>query len=169
MPLSLAQARQHVLNRKNNIVNQPVKQNTIAEENEKPENTGGILGGIGYTLGKIGLGALRGLEGIWDYAAGGIADLFGADEWAYKQATESPFDDLTTELDAWYNPSEFMQFVGDVGAGVGQMLVVWYRKRRGRGRYRKGVGRYRRHAAGYCTWKTSSQKHCWESCIYLCG
>lgn len=121
MALTLEQARQNALNRRKSITPQTAQQNITAEEN-KPENTGGLLGGVGYTLGRVGLGALRGLEGIWDFAAGGIADLFGADEWAYEQATESPFDDLTTELDAWYNPSEFMQFVGDVGAGVGQML-----------------------------------------------
>ena len=121
MALTLEQARQNALNRRISITPQTAQQNVTAEEN-KPENTGGLLGGIGYTLGRVGLGALRGLEGIWDFAAGGIADLFGADEWAYEQATESPFDDLTTELDAWYNPSEFMQFAGDVGAGVGQML-----------------------------------------------
>ena len=121
MALTLEQARQNALNRRKSITPQTAQQNITAEEN-KPENTGGLLGGVGYTLGRVGLGALRGLEDIWDFAAGGIADLFGADEWAYEQATESPFDDLTTELDAWYNPSEFMQFVGDVGAGVGQML-----------------------------------------------
>ena len=121
MALTLEQARQNALNRRKSIMLQTAQQNITAEEN-KPENTGGLLGGVGYTLGRVGLGALRGLEGIWDFAAGGIADLFGADEWAYEQATESPFDDLTTELDAWYNPSEFMQFAGDVGAGVGQML-----------------------------------------------
>lgn len=121
MALTLEQARQNALNRRKNITPQTAQQNVTTEEN-KAENTGGLLGGVGYTLGRVGLGALRGLEGIWDFAAGGIADLFGADEWAYEQATESPFDDLTTELDAWYNPSEFMQFVGDVGAGVGQML-----------------------------------------------
>lgn len=121
MALTLEQARQNALNRRKSITPQTAQQNITAEEN-KPENTGGLLGGVGYTLGRVGLGALRGLEGIWDFAAGGIADLFGADEWAYEQATESPFDDLTTELDAWYNPSQFMQFVGDVGAGVGQML-----------------------------------------------
>ena len=121
MALTLEQARQNALNRRKSITPQTAQQNITAEES-KSENTGGLLGGVGYTLGRVGLGALRGLEGIWDFAAGGIADLFGADEWAYEQATESPFDDLTTELDAWYNPSEFMQFVGDVGAGVGQML-----------------------------------------------
>ena len=121
MALTLEQARQNALNRRKSITPQTAQKNITAEEN-KPENTGGLLGGIGYTLGRVGLGALRGLEGIWDFAVGGIADLFGADEWAYEQATESPFDDLTTELDAWYNPSEFMQFAGDVGAGVGQML-----------------------------------------------
>lgn len=122
MPLSLAQARQHVLNRKNNIVNQPVKQNNVTEENEKPENSGGFFGGVGYTLGKFGTSILRNLESKWDYIAGGIADLFGADEWAQEQMENSPFDEWNEQLDAWYNPSGFMSFVGDTAGVLGGML-----------------------------------------------
>ena len=48
--------------------------------------------------------------------------MFGADEWAEEQLTTSPFDEWNEELDAWYNPSGVMEFVGDVAGGVGQML-----------------------------------------------
>ncbi len=37
------------------------------------------------TLEKVGLGFLSGIEGIWDFAAGGLAKLFGADDWAEQQ------------------------------------------------------------------------------------
>ena len=56
----------------------------IAEE-KASQNNGGFFGGLGYLGEKIGLGFLSGIEGIWDYTAGGIAKLFGADDWAEQQ------------------------------------------------------------------------------------
>lgn len=41
--------------------------------------------GLLYTIERAGLGAFSMLEGIWDYTAGGIAKIFGADEWAEAQ------------------------------------------------------------------------------------
>lgn len=134
MPITLSQARQNAINRRLNAVKRsaaPTQGAEIAQygaqtqlpvQQENPQNNGGFWGGVGYTLGKAGTGALRGLEGIWDFVAGGIADLFGADEWAEEQLTTSPFDEWNEELDAWYNPSGVMEFVGDVAGGVGQML-----------------------------------------------
>lgn len=135
MPIiTLSQARQNAINRRLDAVKRsaaPTQGAEIAQygaqtqlpvQQENPQNNGGFWGGVGYTLGKAGTGALRGLEGIWDFVAGGIADLFGADEWAEEQLTTSPFDEWNEELDAWYNPSGVMEFVGDVAGGVGQML-----------------------------------------------
>lgn len=130
MPITLSQARQNAINRRLNALNQNapvqgVQQQSIPEEQSqtaREQNAGGVLGGVGYTFGKLGTGALRGLEGIWDFVAGGLADLFGADEWAQKQMENSPFDEWNAELDEWYNPSGVMSFVGDVAGGVGQML-----------------------------------------------
>lgn len=131
MPITLSQARQNAINRRLNALNQnntavqSVQQQAMEEEllqTAREQNTGGVLGGVGYTFGKLGTGALRGLEGIWDFVAGGIADLFGADEWAQKKMENSPFDEWNAELDEWYNPSGVMSFVGDVAGGVGQML-----------------------------------------------
>lgn len=86
-------------------------------------NKGGFLGGVGYVGGRIGLGALGILEGIWDYTAGGIAKIFGADEWAEAQFADNITGNLTNDLNKWYNPSSAMQVVGDIGGGIGNSLV----------------------------------------------
>lgn len=136
MPITLSQARQNAINRRLNAVKQNASysndnlaqyddQTTLSmQQEENPQNNGGFFGGVGYTLGKAGTGLLRGLEGIWDFVAGGVADLFGADEWAQEQMENSPFDEWNEQLDAWYNPNGFMSFVGDVAGGVGQMLPM---------------------------------------------
>lgn len=86
-------------------------------------NNGGFLGGVGYVGGRIGLGALGILEGIWDYTAGGIAKIFGADEWAEQQFADNFTGDLTNDLNEWYNPSKGWQVAGDVAGGIGNSLV----------------------------------------------
>lgn len=86
-------------------------------------NNGGFLGGVGYVGGRIGLGALGILEGIWDYTAGGIAKIFGADEWAEQQFADKFTGDLTNDLNEWYNPSKGWQVAGDVAGGIGNSLV----------------------------------------------
>ena len=89
-------------------------------EDERSKNEGGLLGGIGYSLEKVGLGFLSGIEGIWDYAAGGLAKLFGADEWAEQQIANDWVD--YNHADEWFNPSTEWQFVGDVAGGIGTSL-----------------------------------------------
>lgn len=86
-------------------------------------NKGGLLGGTGYVLGKLGTGAFSVLEGIWDFTAGGIADFFGADEWAEEQFANNIAAGWNQDLDEWYNPSKGMQVVGDVASGVSNTLV----------------------------------------------
>lgn len=84
---------------------------------EREQNQGGFLGGIGYSLEKVGLGFLSGIEGIWDYTAGGLAKLFGADDWAEQQIANDWVN--YNHADEWFNPSEGWQFVGDVAGGIG--------------------------------------------------
>ena len=91
-----------------------------AAEEEEKKNQGGFLGGIGYAFEKIGLGFLSGIEGIWDYAAGGLAKLFGADDWAEQQIANDWVN--YNHADEWFNPSEGWQFVGDVAGGIGTSL-----------------------------------------------
>ena len=87
---------------------------------QQEQNQGGLLGGIGYSLEKIGLGFLSGIEGIWDYTAGGLAKLFGADDWAEQQIANDWVN--YNHADEWFNPSEGWQFVGDVAGGIGTSL-----------------------------------------------
>lgn len=87
---------------------------------EREQNQGGFLGGIGYAFEKIGLGFLSGIEGIWDYTAGGLAKLFGADDWAEQQIANDWVN--YNHADEWFNPSEGWQFVGDVAGGIGTSL-----------------------------------------------
>lgn len=87
---------------------------------QREQNQGGFLGGIGYSLEKIGLGFLSGIEGIWDYSSGGLAKLFGADDWAEQQIANDWVN--YNHADEWFNPSEGWQFVGDVAGGIGTSL-----------------------------------------------
>ena len=100
---------------------QTVQTTTIEKTGKK--NKGGFLGGVGYTLGKLGTGTFSVLEGIWDFTAGGIADFFGADEWAEEQFANNIAAGWNQDLDEWYNPSKGMQIVGDVASGVSNTLV----------------------------------------------
>jgi hypothetical protein len=90
------------------------------DEEEKKKNRGGLLGGLGYVGEKLGLGLLQGIEGVWDYAAGGIADLFGADAWAERQFSSDWLN--YNHADDWYNPGEGWKVAGDVTGGIGTSL-----------------------------------------------
>lgn len=94
----------------------PVSQYT----GEKQQNDGGFLGGLGYLGEKIGLGFLSGIEGIWDYTAGGLAKLFGADDWAEQQFSNDWVN--YNHADEWFNPSKGWQVAGDVAGGIGTSL-----------------------------------------------
>lgn len=92
----------------------------LQEEEEARRNQGGFFGGIGYAFEKRDLGLLSSIEGIWDYTAGGLAKLFGADEWAEQQFANDWVN--YNHADEWFNPSEGWQFVGDVAGGIGTSL-----------------------------------------------
>ena len=97
-------------------------ENTVvpAIEQNTDYNTNGFVGGVGYALERAGLGFLQSVEGIWDYAAGGIADLFGADDWAKKQFDNDWVN--YNHADEWYNPSDGWRFAGDVASGIGNSV-----------------------------------------------
>lgn len=102
------------------MAEQAAAQATAQAAAQREQNQGGFLGGIGYAFEKIGLGFLSGIEGIWDYAAGGLAKLFGADDWAEQQIANDWVN--YNHADEWFNPSEGWQFVGDVAGGIGTSL-----------------------------------------------
>jgi hypothetical protein len=84
---------------------------------ETQHNTGN---GIGYLGEKVGLGFLSGIEGIWDYTAGGIAKLFGNDAWAEEQFASDWVN--YNHADEWFNPSDGWKIAGDVASGIGTSL-----------------------------------------------
>lgn len=95
----------------------------LAEYNQAqdaPKDNGGFFGGIGYAFEKLGLGFLQSIEGIWDYTAGGLADLFGAHDWAEQQIANDWVN--YGHADEWFNPSQGWQVVGDVAGGIGTSL-----------------------------------------------
>ncbi len=96
------------------------KQKEIELQKEQAKNNGGFFGGIGYALEKVGLGFLSSIEGIWDYTAGGLAKLFGADDWAEQQFANDWVN--YGHADEWYNPSDGWKVVGDVAGGIGTSL-----------------------------------------------
>lgn len=100
----------------------PYSEMNEAEE-ERQKNNGGFIGGVGYLGEKVGLGFLSGIEGIWDYTAGGLASLFGGYEgqkWAESQFANDWVN--YNDADEWYNPSSGWKFAGDVAGGIGTSL-----------------------------------------------
>ena len=92
-------------------------------ETETPTNNGGFLGGLGYLGNKVGIGFMQTFEGAWDYAAGGIADLFGADEWARRQMENDWFGDWYYSADKNFNPGKGWKIAGDVAGGIGNVTA----------------------------------------------
>lgn len=91
------------------------------EEAHREKNNGGFFGGVGYFFEQLGLGALSVVEGVWDFTAGGLADLFGADQWAEEQFANDWVN--YNHANEWYNPTDGMRVVGDVASGLGNTLV----------------------------------------------
>lgn len=109
-----------IQNTNNAITNATPQVATPTANKEASENNGGFVGGLGYLGEKASLGFLSGIEGIWDYAAGGIAKLFGADDWAEQQFANDWVN--YNHADEWYNPSSGWQIAGDVAGGIGTSL-----------------------------------------------
>ncbi len=86
------------------------------------QNNGGFLGGLGYLGEKVAVGFMSSIEGIWDYSAGGLAKLFGADDWAEQQFANDWFGDWYSHPEQWFNPSEGWQTAGDIAGGIGTSL-----------------------------------------------
>lgn len=103
-------------------LNAQFQQDAVNAYESQSYNNGGFLGGIGYLGEKVAVGFMSSIEGIWDYAAGGLAKLFGADDWAEKQFANDWFGDWYSHPEEWYNPSKGWQVAGDVAGGIGTSL-----------------------------------------------
>ena len=80
-------------------LNAQFQQDAVNAYESQSYNNGGFLGGLGYLGEKVAVGFMSSIEGIWDYAAGGLAKLFGADDWAEQQFANDWFGD-------WYSHPE---------------------------------------------------------------
>ena len=96
--------------------------NAVEPTETESYNNGGFLGGVGYLGEKLAVGFMSSIEGIWDYAAGGLAKLFGADDWAEQQFANDWFGDWYSHPEEWYNPSDGWRTAGDIAGGIGTSL-----------------------------------------------
>ena len=96
--------------------------NAVEPTETESYNNGGFLGGVGYLGEKLAVGFMSSIEGIWDYAAGGLAKLFGADDWAEQQFANDWFGDWYSHPEEWFNPSGGWQTAGDIAGGIGTSL-----------------------------------------------
>ena len=90
----------------------------------KSKNNGGVLGGLGYVGGSIAAGVGGIGEGILDLGAAGIALLGGDKEYAKYVFKDNVVGDWHQSLTEDYNPGKVMQFIGDVGQGLGQSATM---------------------------------------------
>lgn len=110
------------LNPRNFVASQAQREAEAALAQSESYNNGGFLGGLGYLGEKVAVGFMSSIEGIWDYSAGGLAKLFGADDWAEKQFANDWFGDWYSHPEEWFNPSGGWQTAGDIAGGIGTSL-----------------------------------------------
>lgn len=103
-------------------LNAQFQQDAVNAYESQSYNNGGFLGGLGYLGEKVAVGFMSSIEGIWDYAAGGLAKLFGADDWAEQQFANDWFGDWYSHPEEWFNPSGGWQTAGDIAGGIGTSL-----------------------------------------------
>ena len=103
-------------------LNAQFQQDAVNAYESQSYNNGGFFGGLGYLGEKVAVGFMSSIEGIWDYAAGGLAKLFGADDWAEQQFANDWFGDWYSHPEEWFNPSGGWQTAGDIAGGIGTSL-----------------------------------------------
>lgn len=99
------------------------KKDYINPYSTSEKNTGGLIGGVGYTAGKLGLGLGGVVEGVGDIVAAGGDLIRGDTEMAEYRFKDNMTGDASHKLDEWYNPGGVMRFVGDTASGIGQSSV----------------------------------------------
>lgn len=112
----------------NSVLNKPVGATYLPstyiqkEEDEREQNVGGPIGGLGYLGEKLMVGVVSSLEGITDYAFSGLAKLFRNDAWAEELLRDDWFGDWYSHPEEWFNPDQGWQVAGDVAGGVGTSI-----------------------------------------------
>lgn len=87
------------------------------------KNNGGLLGGLGYVGGSFAAGLAGVGEGIVDLFAAAGSAIAGDTEYAKYVFKDNQAGEWHQSLTEDYNPGKVMNFLGDVGHGLGQSSV----------------------------------------------
>ena len=88
------------------------------------KNNGGVLGGVGYVGASLVAGVGGVFEGIADIVGASAAALSGDKLYAEYLFKKNEVGEWFQEIEDAYNPGAVMDFVGDVGQGIGQSAVM---------------------------------------------
>ena len=86
-------------------------------EKNKPKNVGGLGGGLEYLGTKFVDGLVSNVEGLVDFAVGGLADLIGFDDFAKGQFEKDWYN--YSRADEKFNPDTGWKIAGDISSVVG--------------------------------------------------
>lgn len=95
----------------------------IGKKSNDEKNRGGLIGGIGYVAGSLGLGLAGVGEGVLDIATAAADLTRGNTDMAKYRFLDNRVGQAQQRLREDYNPGAVMEFAGDVASGIGQSSV----------------------------------------------
>ena len=96
---------------------------SIGKRSDDEKNRGGLIGGLGYVGGNLGLGIAGIGEGVGDLISAGGDLLRGDTDMAKYRFLDNKTAEAQQSLREWYNPGTVMDFAGEVASGLGQSSV----------------------------------------------
>ena len=96
---------------------------SIGKRSDDEKNRGGLIGGIGYVAGSLGLGLAGVGEGVLDIATAAADLTRGNTDMAKYRFLDNRVGQAQQRLREDYNPGAVMEFAGDVASGIGQSSV----------------------------------------------
>lgn len=96
---------------------------SIGKRSDDEKNRGGLIGGLGYVGGNLGLGIAGIGEGVGDLISAGGDLLRGDTDMAKYRFLDNKTAEAQQSLRDWYNPGTVMDFAGEVASGLGQSSV----------------------------------------------
>ena len=107
----------------NRVTKKPKQDWVSAYKRDDEKNRGGLIGGLGYVGGNLGLGIAGIGEGVGDLISAGGDLLRGDTDMAKYRFLDNQTAEAQQSLREWYNPGSVMEFAGDVASGIGQSSV----------------------------------------------
>ena len=107
----------------NRVTKKPKQDWVSAYKRDEEKNRGGLIGGLGYVGGNLGLGLAGIGEGVGDIVSAGADILRGDTDMAKYRFLDNQTAEAQQSLREWYNPGSVMEFAGDVASGIGQSSV----------------------------------------------